>query len=248
MPTGSGFTFNIDSIRFDKAMAAFRSLGIESKVIVKDETRFLVKQVIKFTPPKTLAQGRKAVARDIKNAMEPLDDTKFTSKKISMLIRNKDVNSMREVVRRIPTMKASTVEEFDPVRLHERRRDSRGRVQRSKGVFVLDKKGWKKYVSKKQKNVGSAKAGWWPSLAAVGGSVPSWVSRHSNRFGSVDTSRLESNTSPRIRIQNFSTAANSQNQQNHQVESAVRMRARSMEGKARHMVEQAAKAGGLTVH
>lgn len=246
MPRGNGLTFDVDSLRFDRAMTAFSTkFGIASADIVKTETRLLLQQIIKFTPPKTRAQGRQAVARDIGRAMNPLDASTFTSKKIAAFIRKKDVNSMREIVRRVPRWKNYTVEEFDPRRLHEEKRDSRGRIQRSKNVFVLDKKGWKKYVRRKQQNVGSGKAGWWPGLQAVGGAVPSYIARQASRFGVVDMSKANNKHSPHIRVMNFSTSAISQNDQNHTVQSAVRMRARSMESHIKRMASEIAKSSGL---
>lgn len=249
MPLGAGLTFNVDSIRFDRAMAVLsREVEGGAPKVVKDETKLLLQQVIRFTPPKTLAQGRAAVARDVQRAMTPLDDTKFTSKKIATAIRQKNVNAMRDIVRRIPSMRDYGVEEFDPIKLHQNKRDSRGRIQRNKKIFVLDKKGWKRYAKATQKHVGSAKAGYWPGLQAVGGTVPSWVSRHSGIFGGVDAGKLYDPHSPRIRITNHSRAAISQEQQTHSVESAVRMRARSMEGKFRHLIAEKARLAGLEVH
>lgn len=249
MPTGAGLTFDVDSIRFDRAMAAFEKLGIEAPKIVKDETRLLLAQVIRFTPPKTLAQGRGAVKRDIGRAIDNVNPDTFHSKRLATMIRTQDVNAMRDAVRRIPSMKDYTVERWNPEAQHEAKRDNRGRIQRNQKVMVLNEgKRLKKYFNLRAKAVGSAKAGYWPGLQAVGGAVPNWVAKHASKFGSVDAGKLNDSHAPRIRIQNFSEAARSQNDENHSVQSAVKMRARSMESKARRMILDAAKSGGLETH
>ena len=52
---------------------------------------------VRFTPPKTLAQGRKAVARDIQRAVRPLRPADFRSHRIRKLIRKRDYAGLEAV-------------------------------------------------------------------------------------------------------------------------------------------------------
>lgn len=249
MPRGADLTFDVDSVRFDRALRSFvEELGWDSEKAVKENTRLLILQIIKFTPPKTYSQGIKAVERDINRAMTVLDPDKWRSPKIRDIIRRKDLNALREMVRRIPAISDYKVENFDPQRLHESKRDRRGRIQRSKKVFVVDKAGHKAYVKHKKGNVGSAKAGWYPGLVASGGTAPNFIAKHSSNFGDADVNDLRDKRNPRIRVRNFSVAAQSLNAQNHTVNSAVRMRARVMENNVKHLIEKAANHAGLPHH
>src|SRR5262245_42876250 len=70
-------TVQIDDSNFRRHLARFiDELGLEPIDVIRDQTRLLLRQIISFSPPKTLAQGRKAVAGDIRRSMAPiiLDD------------------------------------------------------------------------------------------------------------------------------------------------------------------------------
>lgn len=247
---GSTFAWvDVENEKFDVAIRKFvTDLGLAAPDVVKEETRLLLAQCIKFMPPKTYSQGRKAVSRDIKRSMASLDETRFRSKRIANLIRKNDVNAVREIVRRCPAMRDFDVQEFDPQKLHEDKRDNRGRIRKFQKILVLKRGKVKSYIRARQRSVGSAKAGFWPGLQAVGGAVPAYIAKHASKYGSVDISKLASKTDSQVRITNYSKAAVSDNEFEHVVESAVKMRGRSMESKFRRMVKEKAEAAGLSAH
>ena len=69
---------------------------------LRGEGRQLASRLVRFTPPKTLSQGRKAVARDIRRAVLPLRPGDFDSKRIRQLIRKRDYSGLGSRVRQLP--------------------------------------------------------------------------------------------------------------------------------------------------
>jgi hypothetical protein len=221
--------FDVNASNFDNALRRYlQAFPKETSAIITTQTRLLLTQLMNFTAPKSLAQGRAAVKRDIYFAMTPVDFSRLTTRRMRQIARRQDVDAFQAIMQRVPGWKRWRVEPFDPVKLHQNKRDSRGRIQHHKRVLVLDVKGHKAYVKKRQNNVGIARAGYAAASRLVGAYLPSWVARHGNRYGSVDDFR-SSHTHPRVRIQNLAVSAISQSQQTHSLSSALRVRAKAME-------------------
>lgn len=154
----------------------------DAATIITDEARRYIKQVLKFTPPKSQAQGRAAVSRDIARAATPITANYFRNPKLRERFREMtevESRSNEEIEQflRNAGWKKAKVRTFTP-ELHKSARDRRGRVQSSKNVFILEFERWKKYVRVVQSFVGNMKSGWVPAYTSLGGKVPSWIKRH----------------------------------------------------------------------
>ena len=230
-------TATVDATRFNDQIARVHSALIgagkmgDAATVVEDETRRFLKQVMRFTPPKSLAQGRKAVARDIRRAMTPVDPEFFTNPELKHRIRailSQGYDTVTTTRTNFGSIKPSErqkaartsafvalsglignangwkkwkVRHFDRS-LHTKARDNRGRVNRTKRVFVMEAGAHKKYVREVQSRVGLMKSGWAPALRSVGGAgeIPSWVARHTRNPGFVVNNL--GNSSPSVTVGN----------------------------------------------
>ena len=155
------------------------ALKIDAPIAVANESRLFLKQLIKFTPPKSQAQGRVAVARDIRRAMVPLRPDSFGDDKgIVKMIRKNDIDGFNAFLKNTPNHKNWKAAEFDAT-WHKSARKSRGRVISQQKIFVLNKvAAWKRYVRKIQLRVGRMKSAWAETYVKLGGRVPAWINRH----------------------------------------------------------------------
>jgi len=185
-----------DTRRLNEQLAALElamiGMGGDASTIVANRARNLLARAIRFTPPKTFAQGRKAVKRDIYRAMTPaeinLDGTRRWQKdEINELVRENNIRGFQAFLNNLKngSLKTWKVEPFDPARLHKAKRDRRGRIQNFKKVFVLETSRWKTYVRDMQKRVGFMRAGWVPAFQNLGGRAASWFARHTAPAGFV---------------------------------------------------------------
>jgi hypothetical protein len=167
-----------------------RVTGLDSGEIIRSQAALFVKKVVQFTPPKTLAQGRKAIARDIDNAVTVFDPAKARSDRMRQVIEAQDYEAMKSILDASNKGKAWRVEKFTPT-LHTSQRDRRGRVKSSKRVVSPDLRQVKQYIAEVQKRSGYARSGWVPAMQALGMPVPAWMQRHSSQRagGVVDETR-----------------------------------------------------------
>ena len=189
----------VELSKLDLAILRFVSdLGMELPKAVWTAARQVNAEVIRLTPPKTYAQGRKAVARDINRAIFGMNPAKIVSPRFKELIDRHDVAGIRAILRNAQDSWLSNFElvHFSP-EFHTAVRDKRGRVQRSKRVFTGDFHEHTRYVRLVQGRVGSLKAWWAPSAAILGNPIPAWVSKHVPP-GNAVVNDLSDKVNPRI--------------------------------------------------
>lgn len=177
------FTGQMNLKEFNDELAAFiRFHGVGLPKALRYQGRLLAQLLIKLTPPKTRAQGRAAVKRDIGRAVRSLKPADFKSKKIRALIRKRDYGGLEVVFSRFPEkgdLRNVSVLPFAPA-LHDKARDSRGRVTRFKRQATPDADLVTEYVSEIQTHVGRGKGGWAKSLIGLGGTPAAWIAAHAD--------------------------------------------------------------------
>jgi|HubBroStandDraft_3_1064219.scaffolds.fasta_scaffold03065_4 hypothetical protein len=192
----SRISFRLEATAFvaalDRYLTAVRD-GRPRADLIRDQMRLAIRAIIDLTPPETLAQGRKAVERDITNAMSPWGgpDGQFKG------IRNQGLrerlvsyqrlgayDKLKEVWAKIGGRSGLQLLDFDPA-LHHRAQNSRGHVPSPQNIMVPQLRAWQQYVAQVQKQVGRARGGWAASADLVGLSVPGWVRQHA-AGGSAD--------------------------------------------------------------
>ena len=198
----------------------------DAATVIQDKARIWVGRCIGFTPPKSLSQGRKAVARDIKRSAAPLTPETFDSPVLrsrleDMMDKGSTNQQIESFMRRVGWKKAQ-VKAFSP-ELHKSQRDNRGRVQRSKGVFVLEVQELKKYILEIQQHVGFMKSGWVPAFHSLGGKAKAWITRHSRPSGFVANNLV--GEKPSVTIGNLTKGIG---QVRHAAQSALQVSANAM--------------------
>jgi len=185
----AGATLTVDtSVWVNKVAQLQVTTGQSMREVLNEEWPLLMEKIIDFTPPKTLAQGRAAVARDIQKTMRSFDPADIRTEGIREIVEKKDFEAYAIVASRVKTgpMAGTTAVPFS-TEIHTRARTARGRVGRDLRQVVLgyDAKTLKAYIKVMQEEVGWAKAGWMQAMLLLGGSVAGFVSRHSPGHGAV---------------------------------------------------------------
>ncbi len=218
---------------FSNAISAyinFRKIPVEKAMGIQG--RLLLKNIIAFTPPKTLKQGRDRVRKDILKSVALLDPVQFGNQKIKSLIAKRKDSTLTKVFSRFPSgkLRGVKVENFGSshIKQHQRSRDKRGRVRRKINkvtVATTDKRAVNAYVRRVQQRVGMAKGGWAKAYIALGGRPAGWYARHSNQGIFRDESKNKIN--PYILIRNKSPWAGPK-ESNRIVQNAISARTRAI--------------------
>ncbi len=222
-------TIDIEYQNYANALGEFiRERGTLLPKALRGEGRLLATRLVRYTPPKTLSQGRKAVARDIQRAVRPLRAADFTSPRIRKLIRQRDYARLEAVFARFPQGSdlhgVSVVEPKFP-QMHEDARSSRGRVLRFQGRVTPDADKVRDYIRAVQDRVGRGRSGWAVALMALGGKPSGWIVRHAVR----DTGTFEDRVDAQgyIRMENRSEWAEA-GDEDRIVANAIRARTRNV--------------------
>lgn len=185
----SDFTFSVNMVGYDRATLRYvEELGFTFPQAVRQSSRLLAAELMKFTAPRSQAQGRAAVKRDIGRAMWLLDPDKIHNDVLATAVRDEEFDVVAAFIANLTkrhsdsTLMRFRLKHFSPD-LHQSKRNSRGRVAKSQGVMVLERREYNRYVKATQKHVGSAKFGWAISGRELGVSIPAWIAGHSETQG-----------------------------------------------------------------
>lgn len=222
-------TVDIEYQDYARALAEFiRQRGTLLPKALRGEGRLLANRLVRYTPPKTLSQGRKAVARDVQRAVRPLRPADFSSQRIRKLIRKRDYAGLQAVFTRFPQgseLRGVSVVEPKFPEMHEQARSSRGRVLKFQGVVTPDADKVREYIRTVQGHVGRGRSGWAVSLLALGGKPSAWVLRHAKRDTGLFEDRVDAQGY--IRMENRSEWAEA-GDEDRVVANAVRSRTRNV--------------------
>lgn len=212
--------------------------------IVEQECRLLMKEIIGFTPPKNAKQGKDAIRRDITRTMRPFQPLELFDRRPDMAQRlenmkkNRDVKGVRDFLAEQQNQWARwRVEPFSP-RLHRMNRGSRGRVQSTKRVFVLEQHEWEQYVAMMEKRAGRFKASWADAYTAHLGKVAPWIERHLPSPKSIYFNGLSTRNLPHI---TFGSSAKDAKQLQHIIKTALWERRQKMERRIKLILSGYAK-------
>ena len=182
----------------------------DAATLIKDESRRLVKQAIKFTPPKTLAQGRNRIALDMGKLFSGLKPGM-----IRALQRARGHSSNEAWITTRDGKKLRVrFEAIDPAghgmaKFHRAHRDRRGRARTAKRAsktvwnagYIVSERALKQFTRRQQAKVGLMRGAWLPAYHQLGGRGSSWFERHAASGLGHGTSNL-TGTKPTVTIQN----------------------------------------------
>lgn len=202
MSTGVTGAIEVDVAGWDRQVKDLaRRYGVMAKDVVWAVHGWWTKDLIKHTPPKTYAQGRKRVAKDINKIFVPfkssyewweLDPSKGGSIDVQAIAFKSKTGAVYGVEKALFRPNASETE-LHAHHKRYRRRDGRvteaggrseiGRNTKNIGrwKFVdsmhVPERVLKRYIRSMQKRVGTLKAGWMPAARKFGVSVAKWIQR-----------------------------------------------------------------------
>lgn len=236
----------VDTTRANIALTRYvTELKQEPGEVIRREMRLLLQQCIKFTPPKTYEQGRKAIARDIRRAVkQPTEEWLSTIHNEKLQMRMRLALAGNDTEKFTALMKVLSpkweVVGFDPA-MHQGVRDARGRVQGKKWARIsLQMKQWAKYTTMIQKRAGMMRASWVPALNAAGGKAAQWIERKTTKHGTfLDASR---NPNPFF---SATSNANGITEFSRIYQNALKSRGASMESNIRRLLREAKQKASL---
>lgn len=236
-------TLEIDTTKLNLALRDYvRVTKEDSTQVVKDQSRLFAKQAMKRTPPKSYAQGRKAVEKDLNqiiDAAEPgyiqqIIDWHGSADFIRQPHNRKDGSTFL-VEWGHARMDGADLEEF-----HNSMRGKNGRVSKA-GAKTRNIGRWKannkmivpplvkkRYVKKIQKRVGRLKAGWISPQIKFGGketAIPSWIRNH--KTGARSNAFLQGAGTERVQMVMDNNARGAR-QLRHVITTALRIRLSAM--------------------
>ena len=235
-------------------------------VVIKEQARLFLQRVIQLTHPKTQAQGRAAVKRDIrkvftdaKGAHAMISDLvqqrlhnleelgfstkfRFREKRIQTVWENRDWEVLEIIFRHAAQNRLQIIPRPDPA-IHQAAR-VRGHVVRGKRPKYLVKRGLPAYVAEIQKHVGKAKAGWIAAAQALCAQFPNWITRHGAGSGSIQDQTTASE--PSLTVVNAAKSMVGMEEDDGVVERALAGRIRDMAIHAEKLAQLAARKANLT--
>jgi hypothetical protein len=156
--------------------------------VIKNETKQLVQNIIKLTPPKNLAQGRKRIAGDLTRIVYPLDANQIKWAPLKKAVEEKNVAKMTALLKNKTKGPKFDYTNYPAAirRQHEKMRTKYGRINRGvKPVLAALKADAARYTKSIQSRVGWAKAGFTAAARAAGWEPPGWINKHAAKAGSA---------------------------------------------------------------
>jgi hypothetical protein len=227
-----------------------RETGRTALDVVLQEGKLLEQDLVKLTPPFGSAPstesfnaqrkvGENAVERDVKRVFHIVDLDSIRSDRLRdrlrELVRKQDLAGIKAALKDAK-IKVNDVVREASADIHEKFRDSRGRVQRPKWIWVASDRSLKRYLKAAKAMVGKAKAGWAAGAQALGVRLPNWITRHGSGGGSVQIDRNPQ--SPQITIRNAVPYIQTAGGDLKVVETAIRNRMRNIRVKLERLARR----------
>jgi len=174
------FSIKADTAKLEMALAKLANAAkVDLGLVIKEEAKYILQTLIKFTPPKSKQQGVNAVRGDLSKLAQPLVysdlEAKATKggfyKSMAKYTRTRNIAKMRELLMN-PNLKGyygmKLLENIGAIRQeHMSRRNSRGRVT-GKAVALAFGADFKKYRKEIEDRVGWSVSGWNSSAKKTG--------------------------------------------------------------------------------
>ena len=213
------------------------------------QARLLAERCQVFTPPRSVGQGKAAVARDLTVIYRPLSHTTFENRSLKKIIRTNNMPAWDAAAQKFGGSHNLNNTRAIPFSSdwHKRNRMSRGRGRRGKkgnlGFVTLGPEGRRAraYMKIIQKRVGWAKAGWNAGIIGFGGTVKGpWISNKGVGGGYFMDGT--SSPDPFVKVGNTTSWAKygSMGEGNRILGNAIRARARDMQTYFERMMRVAA--------
>lgn len=164
--------FSIDSENLRRALARLHgNFGIGVDRAIEVQMGLVLERVQKWTPPRTQAQGRRAVANEVQRvfmtpgevfAVAQREKGRTFARALYRAMITQNVGIAQRLIREVPSLAGMPVASTPNMALHQAARNSRGKVPRNlRPMQILtSSRELKRAIAGKQKSVGKAKKGW----------------------------------------------------------------------------------------
>lgn len=217
----SGITLTFATAQYKHAMNQFvTKLNADGRVLLKEEMRLLLGQIVDFTPPtksprsdqvryNAKQRGNTAIENDMSRLAKPMDWKNIELPALAKAVHARDIEAIKSIAKHIKGWKdrpiLPSVAQIQESHLRNRTQYGRIRSNKKQLAFLDD---WTKYTGTLKKRVGWTRAGWWKGAQAVGLRMPSWVLRHksyapSGYYAPTPTNMSISSTNGSIKIPNY---------------------------------------------
>ena len=189
-------TIALDSSKLDFALTRLAlAAKVDLGMVIKEEGRYIVKTLMKFTPPKSNAQGKNAIAGDIGRLAVSLESAKLAAKgtkgsiyeSLAKMVRKRKTQKINDMMRnpRISFYGGRKMigSESDLAAMHKARRNNYGRIGKDQMMMAYsgDVKSFRKNV---QSRVGWTVSGWIPAAKATGAKWKVFADKFGTKSGS----------------------------------------------------------------
>ena len=193
----------LDKAAIDRAITKLGArYSISVNKVIKDQHRLYTEDMLKGTPPFTLAKGRESVAKDIHKIFIPLDKQDVLDYYAENFGKKpKGIGAkVRKSTRDLESQNVIFNWNGDQARMkgmHQKLRTGpqKGVRFKSRNVVVgnltfgtgmyVPSGALNRYIKSVQKSVGKLKAGWVPSALSLGSKIPGWVMRQAVKKGTL---------------------------------------------------------------
>ncbi len=181
----------------ERALFRLASAGrVSYGAVIKEEARYVTQLLIKFTPPDTQSQGRKAISKDFGKLITPLRYDYFKEREteggfyrsISRYIRKRESGKLQQLFNN-PNLKG-----YFGLRLltntnqisehHKQRRTRYGRIHSGSKQFAAYAKDANKVMKDVQQRVGWTVSGWIPAARVTGARWKKFSGKFEGKSGS----------------------------------------------------------------
>ena len=186
--------FSVYTKEFDSALVRYKIVcGKSWQFVLKQQTRLIAEKLLKFTPPKSLGEGKKHVASDIGKVFADLGNSKWEDKSLNKMWKVGNFEGVKGALSKHPEKETFPIFQYERIfpypisNIHRAAIGSTGRVPKNfKTRYAVGTRGeLKKYITNIQKHVGVAKSGWLAGVLKLGGKAPNFVTRHGTKFGKL---------------------------------------------------------------
>ena len=179
----------VRTVRLENALYRLsQAARVDFGQVIKQEAKYVLQTIIKFTPPPDKASGRGAVAGDLANLSNPLSFEYFKSREteggfyrsISRYIRRRETSKLQELFN-LPQLTGfyglrmvGSLAELQQTHLQNRTRYGRVGRKLPLASYGAD---YKKLLRDIQSRVGWTLSGWVPAATACGAKYPRWAAK-----------------------------------------------------------------------
>lgn len=242
-------TATVDFSRFNAQVERYiTQLHMDAPEVIRTQARLFLQQALKFTPPKTKAQGESAIKGDLFGKRSEIVNGKWTKSHVPIFLasdaalergeyeiwridRGTPMVIDRELYRPHPSIAEMKKHHYANRSKFTGRTSNAGGWGKEIGrwkshnIFFTQREHLTAYFKHTAAKVGRLKAGWAPAIAKLGGNVPAWVKRHIGGARGYVQLDLAAKDHPSITIENHAAGSG---KLAHHVSGAMQVRIKSM--------------------